>query len=98
MNKYILFMLMVFFLVIMTIIVDAIDQTVTESIFIDNIGKSAPTWLFNIVIFILNYLILFFRIIFFQVEGIPAIFNLIIFYPLTAGTLYMLIDIIRGSS
>jgi len=97
MNKYILFMLMVFFLVLMTIVVDAIDETVTENIFIDNVGRSAPGRFTSIIGFIWNYVSLFFRIIFFQVNGIPPIFNLIIFYPLTAGTLYMFIDIVRGN-
>jgi hypothetical protein len=89
---------MIFFLVIITMTIDSIDQTVTESIFIQNIGTDQPQGFVAILEFIWGYIQLFFRIIFFQVEGIPAIFNLVIFYPLTAATLYMLIDIIRGNS
>lgn len=96
MNKYILFMIMVFFLVIVTLVVGAIDESASSNIILDSIPDDRPGVL-NILSTIWNYITIFFRMITFQVEGVPAIFNLIIFYPLTAGTLFMLIDIIRGN-
>jgi hypothetical protein len=33
----------------------------------------------------------------FQISGIPAIINILAFYPITAGVIYMLVDIIRGN-
>jgi hypothetical protein len=91
-------MTMVFFLVLITLVVGSIDETVTSNIFLDNINEqSRAPGLLQILGTIWNYLSIFYRIMFFQVEGIPGIFNYIIFYPLTAGTLFMLIDIIRGN-
>lgn len=96
MNKYILFMIMVFFLVIITVMAGAIDGSVASNVILDSIPEDKPGVL-NILSTIWNYVSIFFRMITFQIDGIPSIFNLLIFYPLTAGTLYMLIDIIRGN-
>lgn len=39
----------------------------------------------------------FLKILTFQVEGLPAVVNLLVFWPLTIGILLMIIGIIRGN-
>lgn len=96
MNKYVLLMTMVLFLGLITLLVGSIDESVSSNIFSVSVSEEAPNFL-QILSSVWNYIALFFRIMFFQVEGIPMIFNLIVFYPLTAGTIYMVVDIIRGN-
>lgn len=96
MNKYVLLMTMVFFLVLITMLVGSINLTTASDVADISISEDTPGFL-NILRTVWNYVSLFFRIIFFAVPGIPAIFNIIVFYPLTAGTIYMLVDIIRGN-
>jgi hypothetical protein len=98
MNKYVLFMTLVFFLVIMTLVAGAIDETASSNIFLDSINANpeAPG-LLKILGTIWSYLSIFFRMLTFQISGIPAIINILAFYPITAGVIYMLVDIIRGN-
>lgn len=94
MNKYVLFMTMVFALVLITLLVQFIDGSVTNTIIIDNIPDEQT---FDIFSNLFNFVSIFYRMLTFQVTSIPSIFNLLIFYPLTAGVLFMIIDIIRGN-
>ena len=94
MNKYVLFMSMVLFLIVITLLVEYIDLTVSNSIIIDNVPTGED---FNIFTSLGNFVSIFFRILSFNVPSLPGIFNLLVFYPLTAGILFMLIDIIRGN-
>jgi len=98
MNKYVLFMTLVFFLVIMTLVAGAIDETASTNVFVDNINSNpqAPS-LLKILGTIWSFLTIFFRMLSFQISGIPVIINILAFYPLTAGVIYMIIDIIRGN-
>jgi hypothetical protein len=91
-------MTLVFFLVIMTLIAGSIDETAASNIFLDSLNDNpeAPR-LLNILATIWSYLSIFFRMLTFQISGIPAIINILAFYPITAGVIYMLIDIIRGN-
>jgi len=93
-NKYVLFMTMVFALVLITLLVQFIDGSVTNSIIIDNLPDEQT---FDIFSNLFNFVNIFYRMLTFQVTSIPSIFNLLIFYPLTAGVLFMIIDIIRGN-
>lgn len=94
MNKYILFMSMVLFLIIITLLVEFIDFSVSNSIVIDNIPSNEN---FSIFTSLGNFVSIFFKILSFNVPSLPPIFNLLVFYPLTAGVLFMIIDIIRGN-
>jgi hypothetical protein len=93
-NKYVLFMTMVFSLVLITLLVQFIDGTITNSIIIDKIPSEES---FDIWDSLFGFVSIFYRMLTFQVTSIPSIFNLLIFYPLTAGVLFMIIDIIRGN-
>ena len=94
MNKYVLFMTMVFALVLITLLVQFIDGSITNSIIIDNIPSEES---FDLWDDLFGFVSIFYRMLTFQVTSIPSIFNLLIFYPLTAGVLFMIIDIIRGN-
>jgi hypothetical protein len=97
MNKYTLLMTMVFFLVLITLVVGSIDATATSNIFIEAAATSEAPRLLNILGAIWNYMTIFFRMLAFQVNGIPEVFNILVFYPLTAGIIFMIVDIIRGN-
>ena len=96
MNKYLLLMTMVFFLVFMTTLVGSINETVSSNITSAEVSEDVPG-ITNILRTVWSYISLFFAIIFFQVNGLPAVFNLFIFWPLSAGTIFMIISIIRGT-
>ena len=96
MNKYVLLMTMVFFLVFMTTLVGSINESVSSNITSAEVSEDVPGIL-NLLRSVWNYISLFFAIIFFQVNGLPTVFNLFIFWPLSAGTIFMIISIIRGN-
>jgi hypothetical protein len=96
MNKYVLLMVMVLFLVLITILVDSIGLAASQNILSIEISDEQPGF-FNLVAGVWNYLSLFFIIIFFDVPGLPLIFKLVVFYPLTIGSIFMIISIIRGT-
>jgi hypothetical protein len=96
MNKYVLLMTMIFFLVFITTIVGSINLTTTSDITTAEVSDEAPGF-FNILTSVWNYVSLFFAIIFFRVDGLPLAFNLFLFWPLSVGVIYMIVDIIRGN-
>ena len=91
MNKYTLFGVLLFFLIIVTYIVD-VTQTYTvtggiterfasaDEVSITSVGSMVKT---------------FFNLMFFQVEGLPVIINLIIFHPIAGVFFFMGLDIIK---
>ena len=90
MNKYVLFMVMILFLLFLTFVANSLSLSASEnlingipsdaSVSIESIGRLFGT---------------FFKILTFQLEGVPIYFNIFIFAPLTFGVIYMLIDIIK---
>lgn len=98
MNKYVLFMVMILFLIFTTFLAQSIDANATFSILNNLPSGEAPSSILNVLNSVLALGATFFRLLTFQIEGIPAVFNIFIFYPLTFGILYMTIDIVRGSN
>ena len=96
MNKYIMFMLMALFMVLMTFIAQGIDTTTTESLSDIAINTDTPGGL-NFLGQVWAYIGVFFKMMTFQIEGIPAVFNLFVFLPITFGMLYIVVDTIRGN-
>ena len=90
MNKYSLFMIMILFLLLITFVADSIAITASVDI-VDNIPGDAS----DNVGSIFRLMGTFFRILTFSLPGIPIVFNLFVFIPLTFGVIYMLIDIIK---
>ena len=90
MNKYVLFMVMVLFLLFMTFVADSLALTTSV-----NIGDNIPTGADDSIAGVFRLMGTFFKILTFQLNGIPVVFNIFVFYPLTFGVIYMLIDIIK---
>lgn len=90
MNKYVLFMVMSLFLIFITIVADSISITSTTDL-LDNIPSNGDDSIGSIF----SFMGTFFKILTFQLSGIPVFFNIFVFIPLTFGVIYMLIDIIK---
>jgi hypothetical protein len=89
-NKYVLFMVMTLFLIFMTFIADSISVSSTTDL-LDNIPSDGD----DSVGSIFRLMGTFFKILTFQLTGIPVVFNIFVFIPLTFGVIFMLIDIIK---
>lgn len=96
MNKYIMFMLMALFMILMTFIAESIDASTTENLADISLSTETPG-LLNFLGQVWAYLGVFFRMMTFQIDGIPAVFNLFVFLPITFGMLYIVVDTIRGN-
>jgi hypothetical protein len=91
-------MVMALFMIVMTMLAASIDAGSTSNI-INNSFPDAPTGsLFNFLGIIGGYLEIFFKMLTFQLTGIPTIFNLLIFLPVSLGMLFIIVNIIRGTS
>jgi len=91
MNKYVTFAFALLFLILVTYIVDVIpDPTITVTGGLDT-ELSSPTEFTSGGIG--SMLGTFWNLMTFNVEGLPVIANLILFYPLAGMVLYMGIDI-----
>jgi len=90
MNKYSLLMVMFVFLVIVTLIAQDIELASATpditNLTIDTAQESQS---------IFNMIGVLFRVLTFQVSGIPTMVNLIVFYPLTIGTMAMIVDVLK---
>jgi len=89
-NKYVLFMVMTLFLIFITFIADSISVSSTTDL-LDNIPSDGDAS----VGAIFRLMGTFFKILTFQLTGIPIVFNIFVFIPLTFGVIFMLIDIIK---
>ena len=96
MNKYVLLMSMILFLVFAGTIVGSINESVTSDVTTAEISDDEPGF-FNLLQSIWSFMTMFFAIVFFRVEGLPLFFNLFIFWPISAGVIFMIVDIIRGN-
>lgn len=96
MNKYMTLIIMVIFLVAATLVADsALGISTSTNIIVDFDIAPPETWIGRLNV-ARGMLGTFFNILTFQVEGLPVMINLLVFYPLTFGVAYMIIDIIRG--
>ena len=89
-NKYIMFMIMLIYLIIMTITVGSIGMTTTTEI----IG-GIPTEQSASILSVFGFLGTFFRILSFQIVGIPEWVTVIFFWPVTAVFAYLIIDVVK---
>ena len=96
MSKYVLLMSIILFLTFITVISVSINVEVTSDILSAEISQDIPG-ITGILRFIGIYLTLFFNIVAFRVPGLPFAFTLFIFWPLSVGTIFMIISIIRGT-
>lgn len=97
MNKITLLMAMVLFMIVMTFLAGSISAGATTDV-INNAFPSAPTGSFlNILGTVVGYLDIFFKMLFFQLEGVPTILNALVFLPISIGMLFIIVQIIRGN-
>lgn len=96
MSKYVLLMSMILFLVFAGTMVASINQQVTSDVTTADISDEEPGF-FNLLASLWDFTKIFFAIILFRVEGMPFAFNIFIFWPISVGVIYMIVDIIRGS-
>lgn len=89
-NKYLLLMIMFLFLILITLVADSVLLTTSEDllngIVVDE-GNNTSS--------IFSMLDTFFKIITFQIPEVPFILNVLVFYPLSLGIVYMIIDILK---
>lgn len=90
MNKYGFFGLLVLFLVIMTYTASSIEATATV-----DLASDIPTSSNDSISGIFKMMGVFFRMLTFQIDGIPVLFGLFVFLPVTFIVIYMLVDIIK---
>lgn len=89
-NKYVLLMIMFVFLVIITLVADSVLLTTSEDLLS---GVVVDTTYTSSGIF--TMIGTFFKIITFQLPQIPLVVNLLVFYPLSLGIIYMIVDILK---
>jgi len=89
-SKYLLLMIMFLFLILITLVADSVLLTTSEDllngIVVDE-GNNTSS--------IFSMLDTFFKIITFQIPEVPFILNVLVFYPLSLGIVYMIIDILK---
>jgi len=88
MSKYTILISMILLLVFSTILAGSLTNLSVDSTLIT---EGAHNFTFDVgsITSVFNY---FFGIMTFQVEGIPSFINLLVFYPLTIGVLYILLE------
>ena len=94
MNKYMWFLMVTLFLVLITLTADSISMSTTSDIVSTVDVPGNP----GILTTIWDFLGTFFRILTFQLDGFPIALNLLIFWPLTLANLFLIVSIIRGGS
>lgn len=89
-NKYVLLMVMIIFLALVTLVADSVVLSTTENLLDGNVVDTSQN---SGAIF--NMIGTFFKIITFQLPEIPIAINLLVFYPLSFGIIYMIVDILK---
>lgn len=90
MNKYTTLMVMFLFLIIVTLVADSVLITTSEDMLgggIADTGKSSAA--------IFSMISTYYKIITFQIPSMPFIVNAIVFYPLSFGIVFMIVDILK---
>lgn len=90
MNKYVLLGILIFALLFTTYIVDLTDTYSTTS----DVGVVITEPDDTDVVTIWTMAKTFFEILTFQINGFPAVLNILFFYPVTGMVAYIIIDII----
>ena len=89
-TKYGLLMLMFVFLLTITLVADSVLLQTTEDLLgggIADTGKNSGA--------IFSMLSTYYKVITFQIPAMPFIITVIVFYPLSLGMIYMIVDILK---
>lgn len=95
MNKYVMMMFIVLFEVFITTVAQSVSLSLSEDV-LTGANQINPTPL-GFIGEIFASIGFFFKLMFFQVENIPAIITIIVFYPLNIALFLLIISIIRGT-
>lgn len=89
-SKYVLLMTMFLFLIVVTLVADSMLITVSEDvlggIIVDKTQSSSS---------IFSMIGTFYKVMTFQLPEIPFMINILVFYPLSIGIVYMIVDILK---
>jgi hypothetical protein len=91
MNKFGQLFIIIIFLILATLLVEGLYLTPTADVTTGIITESG-----GLLSLIANSISGFWKIMSFQVEGLPVFINLLVFYPLSVMVFFMLIDLVRG--
>ncbi|MEM0173084.1 MAG: hypothetical protein QXI16_01095 [Sulfolobaceae archaeon] len=90
MNKYTTLMVMFLFLIIVTLVADSVLITTSEDMLGGGIADAEKS---SSAIF--SMISTYYKIITFQIPSMPFIVNAIVFYPLSFGIVFMIVDILK---
>ena len=90
MNKYAFFMVLVILLLLITVTASSVSISASTDI-TTGLGTGGTATVGSV----LGMLSTFWKLLTFQLVGIPTLFNLLLFYPISFAVLYMAIDIIK---
>jgi hypothetical protein len=90
MNKFVTLMILVAFLFTVSYLATSLGFSVNQ-----DIGAIESSFELGSISGIIDVLSTFFNIMLFRVEGIPVLITIIVFYPITFGIIYMIVDIAK---
>ncbi len=90
MNKYAFFMVLVILLILITITAGSVSINATTDI-TTGVATGGEATIGGV----LGMLSTFWKLLTFQLVGIPLLFNLLVFYPISFVVLFMAIDVIK---
>ena len=96
MNKYMMLMTIVLFDILMVSLAAAMTGFGTSGDILTAPGALDPTPL-GFLGSIFEIIPFFFRLVFFQVTGVPEIIVLVVFYPINIALFWLVIAMIRGT-
>lgn len=95
MNKYLFIVIVFAFLAFITYIVDAVDDIgyyiTDDSNITQTVDADDETSTINILTMLKTYV----NVMVFQVEGIPTIITVLVFYPLSMAFAYLFVEILK---
>lgn len=91
MSKLTFLLFTVFAMVALTLLADSIAGIQASN----DIVTNPPTNITADVSGILRFLRTFFDILTFRLEGIPTILNLVFFFPITIGLLFIIVEVVK---
>lgn len=89
MNRFTMLGLIIFFLATISYVADAMDLGTSA-----DVTSSVPTDISSNKASVIGAMSMFFKILTFQLEGVPAMLNMVFLVP-TAIVLYIIIDIVK---
>jgi hypothetical protein len=90
MNRAMTLMAIAFFIIFVTLMADSLGLATTT-----NIAGDLPQEIEGNLSSITRVLRTFFSILTFRLSGVPFVINLLLFVPITFGTIYLILEIVK---